>query len=123
MNERQANRVQRLAIERRYRRCAAPRPIRGVTDQRMTDRRKMNTNLVRASGFKRALHERRASESLERYDVCARGLAACDDSHRRANARMAAYRRIDRCRACDIAVNCGHILAIHRARLQLAHEI
>ena|SRR5881392_3162948 len=99
MNEGQANRVQRLPAERRQRGRAAAAAIRRIADQWMIDRRKMNADLMRSSGFERALHERCGAITLEWFDMRARRSAARDDCHRRPEARMATDRRIDRCRA------------------------
>ena len=123
MNESQPNRVQRLAVERRQ--CDRPTTpaIRRIADQWMTDRRKMNADLMRASRFQRALHERCRAKALERFDVRTRRFAARHDCHRRTDARMAADRRIDRRCARDVAMHEGDVFAFDRARLQLPHEI
>ncbi len=55
MHERQPPRVQRLPAERRPRTAA----VRGIADERMTDRLQMNADLVRAARLEPADDERR----------------------------------------------------------------
>ena len=102
--------------------CAAA-AIRRVAQQRMADRRQVHADLVRAAGLQPAADERRGAEALDDLDVRARRLAGRDDGHRRALRRMAADRRIDRRRAREVAVHDRQVLALDRARLQLADEI
>jgi len=123
MNESEANRVQRLTVECRHHGSTATAAIRRIANQRMLDCRKMNANLMRASRFQRALHERCGAEALERRDVGTRRFAARHDRHRRADARMTADRCVDRCRARDVALRERDVFAFHCARLQLPHEI
>jgi hypothetical protein len=123
MNEREANRMQCLTRES-WRRGARTAPTVGdIADQRMVDRRKVNTDLMRASRFERARDECRNAESFQRRNVRARGLSTRHDGHRGACVRMTTDRRIDDHGARDIAMHERDVLAFHRPRLQLAHEI
>jgi len=115
--------MQRLTVECRHHGSAATAAIRRIAKQRMLDCRKMNADLMRASRFQRALHERCGAEALERRDVGTRRFAARHDRHRRANARMTADRGVDRCRARDVALRERDVFAFHCSRLQLPHEI
>src|SRR5437899_6608117 len=101
MNESEANRVQRLTVECRHHGSTATAAIRRIANQRMLDCRKMNANLMRASRFQRALHERCGAEALERRDVGTRRFAARHARHLRANARTTATRGRARCRALE----------------------
>jgi hypothetical protein len=115
--------MQRLAMKRRHRCARAPASVSRVADQRMTDRRQMDADLVRASGFERALDERRSTEALERRHVRSRRFAARHDGHRRSSKRMTADRRVDDRGAGDVAVHYRGVFALHCTRLQLPHEI
>ena len=97
--------------------------VRGIADERMAERGEMHADLVRAAGLEPAAQQRRVAEALEDVDVRARRLARGDDRHRRALGRMAADRRVDRVAAREVARGEREVLARHRARLQLAHEV
>src|SRR5207237_3053080 len=79
MHEPKTPRVKRLTTE-----CdRVLAPVRGVADERMTQRRQMNAYLVRAPGFQSAREERAVAEAFSNLEAGQRGLARGHDRHRR----------------------------------------
>ena len=112
----------RACRERRGNPGAPPPSVRRVANQRMIDGGKVHADLVRASGFERAAHQRRDAEALDHADVRAGRLSRSDDRHRRALCGMASDGRVDRGGALHVAAHDREVVALHRARLQLPHE-
>ncbi len=84
----------------------------------------MHANLVGAPGFEPALDERAFREAFDGKVMRARRLAALpDDRHLRALHGMATERGIHRAAGRDLAMHQREVVALHRARLQLAHQV
>ena len=89
----------------------------------MADAGQVHADLVRASSLQCTFEQGGMGETLQHMVVRARRPAAADNGHLRALHRMASDRRIDDTIACNAAMRQRQVVALHRARLQLAHEV
>src|SRR6266540_5993394 len=119
MDEAEAPRMQRLAVER----YPMTRSVRGVADERMLDRCEMHSDLMRAARLERASKQCAGREAFAHHVMRDCGLAGRDDRHRRALDWMATDRRVDAAAPGQHAVRKRQVFAPYRPRLQLPHQI
>src|SRR5437867_13245524 len=113
MDETEAPRVQRLAMER-YPMAAT---VRGIADERMPERREVHPDLMRAPRLEPARKQCARGEAFAHLVVGDRGLAGRDDGHRSALDRMAADRRVDAAAPSQHSVRKREVFAPYRSRL------
>ena len=124
MHQSELARVERLAGE-----IIQPRPklfpplIRTVPHQRMPQMRKMNPDLMGASGLEAAFHQRRVVETLKNLVVRPRVAPPIHHRHPGTVVRMAADRRIHGALLWRLAAHHREVNPLDRSALQLTHQI
>ena len=120
MNEREPFRVQRLARKAQGARALA---VGGIADERMSQRREVHADLVRAPGLEAASQEGGKGETLDDLVMRHRLASARHHGHARAAARVPADPRRYRAVTRHPPVHEREVLALHGACGDLAREI
>ena len=116
--------MQRLTIKGRAdRNPAGAGAIHRVANQGMADVGQMHANLVGTARLQRTFDQGAVQKAFENAVMGARRFAGPDHRHFGSLRGMAAHRRIDRATLFESPPRQCLVVALHRARLQLAHEI